>query len=268
MPLAFHLDFAAATDTGLQREHNEDAIAVSAENGLAIIADGMGGYKAGEVASAMAVFSLRTVLDDLIPGYEGRARGRQIRRLLSDAVEHSNKIIHDAASAQPEFAGMATTLAMAVFHRRVVTLAHVGDSRIYRWRAGELQQLTRDHSEVQEQIDRGLISPGLARFALNRNIVTRGLGVTDSIDVDVASHRVEAGDLYLLCSDGLTDLLDDGDIAVILRNTRDDLKSSCDALVAQANEFGGKDNISVVLARASNDSEAGGVVGKMLGWMK
>lgn len=268
MPLTQPLEFAAATDTGRQREHNEDAIAVSSVSGLAIVADGMGGYNAGEVASAMAVYILRSVLDDLIPGYEGRARGRQMRRLLSDAVQHANEKIHGAAAAQAEFDGMATTLVMALFHRRMLTVAHVGDSRLYRWREGELSQLTRDHSEVQEQIDKGLLSVEQARFAANRNIVTRGLGVEASVKVDVASHRIEPGDIYLLCSDGLTDLLDDGDIAAIMTDTQAPLQGNCDALVAQANEFGGKDNISVVLVRVLDEMDEGGVVGRVLGWMK
>lgn len=262
------LEFAAATDTGRQREHNEDAIAVSSLSGLAIVADGMGGYNAGEVASAMAVYMLRSVLDDLIPGYEGRARGRQMRRLLSDAIVHANEKIHAAAGAQAEFEGMATTLVMALFHRRMITMAHVGDSRLYRWRGGELLLLTRDHSEVQEQIDRGLLTVQQSRFADNRNIVTRGLGVAASVLVDVASHRTEPNDIYLLCSDGLTDLLDDGDIAAILTDTQAPLQDRCDALVAQANEFGGKDNISVVLVRVPDEKEEGGMMGRVLGWMK
>jgi serine/threonine protein phosphatase PrpC len=266
MARSIHLSFAAATDTGLQRAHNEDAIAHSDPCRYAIVADGMGGYNAGEVASAMAVATLRKYLDDLIPGYEGRARGRQIRALLADAIFHANGLIHAAAQNDIANRGMATTLVMALFHRRLVTVAHVGDSRAYRLRDGVLEQLTRDHSEVQGQLDRGEITPAQARLAPNRNVVTRGLGVTPGVDIDVASYRVAVGDCYLLCSDGLTDLLDDDAILAIVDDPDLTLRAACDALVDAANAYGGKDNISVILVKASAPAD-NGVLGRMLGWM-
>ncbi|MDB5841606.1 MAG: Stp1/IreP family PP2C-type Ser/Thr phosphatase [Herminiimonas sp.] len=264
------LEFAAKTDTGLVRSHNEDAIAISPDCGFAILADGMGGYSAGEIASGIAIASLKQTLE-LGVRIPRAGRGGQVQRLVVESILSANAAIFEAARAEPQYRGMGTTVVVALFHHQNVMVAHVGDSRAYRFRQGVLEQITRDHSLLQEQIDAGLISPENARFAQNRNLVTRALGVDRDVEVEGHDHQVEAGDLYLLCSDGLSDMLSDQEIAGILGSPLPDLQARCDALVLRANEQGGKDNISVVLVQAVTamaGGEGDSVFDRMLNWIR
>ena len=269
MPHNVELQFAAKTDTGLVRSHNEDAITFSAEHGFAILADGMGGYSAGEVASGIATLeieeSLETALQSTRSGWN-----KETGQLLRDAILHANIAIIEAARREPRYSGMGTTIVTALFHHDKLTVAHIGDSRAYRFRAGQLEAITRDHSVLQEQIDAGLISVEDARFAQNRNLLTRAMGIEEDVEVEVHEHDTQAGDVYLLCSDGLFDMVPDEEIATILARDGQDLDAASEALVAEANQMGGRDNISVVLVQVlANSAEAGeGVLGKVLGWIK
>jgi serine/threonine protein phosphatase PrpC len=248
------LRFAARTDTGKVREHNEDAIDWSEERGLAVLADGMGGYNAGEIASSMATGVLRASLEHSLGDSVWLHRvpsSKHLERLLADAVEAANEHILAASLSQPEFNGMGTTLVAALFHLNRLVLAHIGDSRAYRFRRGVLTQLTRDHSQLQEQIDAGLVSPEWARFAPNKNLITRALGVGVEINVDTSTHTVEAGDIYLLCSDGLSDMLSAEQIAELLSQEAD-LNSTCVDLINTANYNGGRDNVSVILVKVES----------------
>jgi serine/threonine protein phosphatase PrpC len=250
--MAYHveLQIAAKTDTGLVRAHNEDSIALSQEVGLAILADGMGGYNAGEVASSIATSTLKEAVEQEIKLHGWHARSnlsKYIQHLLVGSVERANTAILDAARTEPQFSGMGTTVVAAVFHQNKITVAHVGDSRLYRLRRGVLTLLTRDHSLLQEQIDAGMIDAEMARFSPNRNLITRAVGVDYTIDVEIHDHLTQVGDLYLLCSDGLSDMLSMQEIAEILNKTAPDLELTCDALVARANRNGGRDNTSVIL---------------------
>ncbi|TFW08750.1 Stp1/IreP family PP2C-type Ser/Thr phosphatase [Oxalobacteraceae bacterium OM1] len=255
------LEFACSTDTGMVRPQNEDAIAVSPVYDFAILADGMGGYNAGEVASGMAVEVIRQYLETAL-GRRRRLglplrRGSDMRSLIAEATERANDAVYAAAQSEAAYNGMGTTLVVAAFEKDRVMLAHIGDSRAYRLRAGRLDQLTRDHSVLQEQLDAGIMTPEDARLSVHRNLVTRALGVVPEVEADLVEYETMPGDVYLLCSDGLSDMLDDEDIAVILAEEGCSLTAIGEALIAAANEAGGRDNVSVVLARVTGDRPKG-----------
>jgi PPM family protein phosphatase len=265
------LEFAARSDTGRVRPHNEDAIAVSEASGIAIVADGMGGYNAGEVASRIAASVLKESLEEQLRNQQTmrHTRSKRIQKMMVDCIVHANFSIIEAARLEPKYSGMGTTLVAALFHHDKVTVAHVGDSRAYRFRDGILVQITRDHSLLQEQLDAGLITPEEAPFSQNRNLVTRAMGVDQEVDVEIHDHVAEAGDVYLLCSDGLSDMLSYEEMTDILTGMDSGLQDGCDALVDKANANGGRDNISVVLAKVgSGDTQAEGMFDRLLGWMK
>jgi PPM family protein phosphatase len=243
-------EFAAKTDPGLARENNEDSVAIDEATELAILADGMGGYNAGEVASGMATAFIKAELARWLDQAKNKAAAKDVRNAMEVCVENANRSIFNAANSNPQYVGMGTTLVVGSFHDTRLLLGHIGDSRCYRMRGTEFLQLTKDHSLLQEQIDAGLITPEQAEMSANKNLVTRALGVEDSVTLEVNEHRVEVGDLYLMCSDGLSDMVSDGDIANILASAAD-LDAAAAQLVDAANAGGGRDNITVLLARAS-----------------
>jgi len=244
------IELAAAVDAGRARSNNEDSVATDDAVALAVLADGMGGYNAGEVASHMATTFIATELGRWLREASIQASDAEVRRAMDICVENANRAIFDAANANPQYAGMGTTLVVAVFRDGRLLLGHVGDSRCYRLRSGRLTQITRDHSLLQEQIDAGLITPEQAAFSANKNLVTRAVGVEDNVLLETHQHEVQAGDLYLLCSDGLSDMVDDAGLEQLLQG-HDGLPECTRALIAAANDAGGKDNISVILARAA-----------------
>ena len=243
-------EFFSATDTGRARNNNEDSVAIDEPTALVILADGMGGYNAGEVASGMVTSFIKTELGRWLSEASENATDTDVRRAMDICVDNANRAIFNAANSNPQYAGMGTTLVVAVFRENRLLVGHVGDSRAYRLRAGRLQQITRDHSLLQEQIDAGLITPEQAAFSANKNLVTRAVGVEDTVLLETHQHEVLPGDLYLMCSDGLSDMLDDASIAQLLQ-TSDSLDQTARALIDGANDAGGKDNISVILVRAS-----------------
>ena len=270
MNSAVALEVATQTHPGMTRSHNEDALHIDTGVGLVILADGMGGYRAGEVASGMAVEQLSVSLAGLSPTYSSHEKidDEQVRMYLIDGVSAANQAIFSAARNQPRFAGMGTTLVAAWFYGDRMSVIHVGDSRLYRLQGERFEQLTRDHSFIQEQIDSGLISLEDARHSSNRNLVTRALGVDAAVEPDVSSFEVHAGDLFLLCSDGLNDMVEDDDIARILLQAGS-LEQAADELVRQANENGGWDNISVILVRVpTGNSSSQGRWNKLRNWLK
>ena len=248
------LEIVLRTDTGRVREHNEDAVFANPHLGFVVLADGMGGYNAGEVASSMATTRLASELESALaaraphatdgPGGEAFAG-----QCLRDAVADANAAIFQAAQDEAGYAGMGTTLVAALFFDDRVAVAHVGDSRLYRLRDGTLSLLTHDHSLLQEQIDSGLLSAEEARYSLNRNLVTRALGVDPLVEVDLAEHLVLPDDLYLLCSDGLNDMVPDEEIALALQTLSGHLELAATQLVEMANDQGGRDNVSVILVK-------------------
>ncbi|MBV8666545.1 MAG: Stp1/IreP family PP2C-type Ser/Thr phosphatase [Burkholderiaceae bacterium] len=253
------LQVAAKTDTGLVRPHNEDSFAYSKEAGLVVLADGMGGYSAGEVASAIATSTLHESLTEQLRNHDWNGHVNHVKfvqQLLTRSVSRANTAILDSARSEPRYRGMGTTLVAAIFHADRVTVAHVGDSRAYRLRRGTLTQITRDHSVLQEQIDAGLIEAEQARFSPHRNLVTKAMGIDYEVQAEIHDHQTEPDDLYLLCTDGLSDMLSTKEIAQILHGTSSNLDAACDALIARANENGGKDNTSVILVGVRTHSIA------------
>ncbi|MEO7338487.1 MAG: Stp1/IreP family PP2C-type Ser/Thr phosphatase [Caldimonas sp.] len=242
------LEFHCATDTGRTRTNNEDSVEIDEWSALMVLADGMGGYNAGEVASGMATSFIKSELGRWLAEASATATDAEVRRAMEICVDNANRAIFNAANSNPRYAGMGTTLVVGVFRDTRLLLGHVGDSRCYRMRAGRFTQITHDHSLLQEQIDAGLITPEQAAFSANKNLVTRAVGVEDTVLLETHLHEVLPGDIYLLCSDGLSDMLDDGAIGQLLQRC-DLLPEAASALIGAANEAGGKDNISVVLAR-------------------
>ena len=239
------LDVASLSHPGMVRTHNEDSVFVDGESGLAVLADGMGGYSAGEVASGIAVNVISTgMLEEL-------RSGRELSRvdissglthaalLLQQQIALANKGIYEAAQARPECAGMGTTLVATVFFQNRVSIGHIGDSRCYRLRVDRFEQLTHDHSLLQEQ----------AKYSLNKNLVTRALGIEAVVPPDISEYRIEAEDIYVLCSDGLTDMVDAEAVREIVATKRSDLAEAAAELIDVANQNGGRDNVSVVLIR-------------------
>jgi PPM family protein phosphatase len=248
------LEMATRSDTGRVRPHNEDSVFVKPELGLVVLADGMGGYNAGEVASSMATTLLGSGLTAALaerspddPAGDGRLWAQVA---LAREIGCTNEVIHEAAANQPQYFGMGTTVVVALFYDDRVTIAHVGDSRLYRLREGALEVLTRDHSVLQEQVDDGIITPEQARQSKkSNNLLTRALGADPVVDADIVNKEMRPGDLYLLCSDGLTDMLSDGTIAEVLRDLGELPDRCAERLVELANENGGRDNVTVALVR-------------------
>jgi PPM family protein phosphatase len=255
--------FCTHTDPGLARDNNEDSATFDAPTQMAVLADGMGGYNAGEVASGMATAFIRSELSRWLSQVGKTANAREVRRALEICVDNANRSIFNAANSNPQYAGMGTTLVVGVYHEARLMLGHIGDSRCYRLRGEEFTQITKDHSLLQEQLDAGLITPEQASTSLNKNLVTRALGVEDSVLLEVNEHRVEPGDVYMMCSDGLSDMVDDAGIAQILLSP-DTLDQKALALIAAANAAGGRDNITVLLMQAQEGSSKRGLMSRLL----
>ncbi len=271
--LSESLEIVTRTDPGMVRSHNEDSVFANPHRGLVILADGMGGYNAGEVASGMATTVLSTELDAAFAGRspdEVEPDGRPYAHVaVLDRVARSNTSIFNAAASQPQYAGMGTTLVLALFHDNRVTVAHIGDSRLYRLRGDAFETLTRDHSLLQEQIDAGMITAEDARHSQNKNLVTRALGVDPEVETELHDHDVQPGDIYLLCSDGLNDMVEDEEIALTLQALGANLELAATQLVQMANDNGGRDNVSVILVKVLREFPAArGWWWKLLNWFK
>lgn len=256
--------FCAQTDAGRVRANNEDAVALDEAVQLAVLADGMGGYSAGEVASNMATGMICAELGQWLGEAGTHTTVSQVKRAIETCVAHANRAILDASRANARYAGMGTTLVVAVFWREQLLLGHVGDSRCYRLRGNTLEPISKDHSLLQEQLDAGWLTPAQAVNSPIRNLVTRAVGVDTEVRLELHAHRVHAGDIYLLCSDGLSDMLDDVALAAVLRQ-RHPLTKMANELVLLANEMGGRDNIAVVLAQAGAQTEQPRLISRWLG---
>ncbi len=241
--------FAATSETGLVRKNNQDAFTVAEEIGLTVVADGMGGHRAGEVASRVAVDTVRKVLTD--ENWSEQGDEMQTLLKLGAAVEKANKAIRLTADRQPDMQGMGTTIVAVLFMLNRVFVAHVGDSRLYRLRDGQIEQITRDHSLVQQLLDAGTFQTVEQAEAagIGNNVLTRGLGIEDQVEVDVADEPLQPGDMFLLCSDGLTNMVADHDIKQIINHYHADLDAAAERLMLGALSAGGLDNITLVLAR-------------------
>jgi protein phosphatase len=249
------LEMAALTDVGRSRPHNEDAHYIDTQLRLALLCDGMGGYNSGEVASAIAIETIANgVRDHATPD---RTLGKidagsgltHAAMYLREQILIANQIIYNRAHSDDKLAGMGTTVVASYFYENRVCIAHIGDSRCYRWRRDKFQQLTRDHSLLQDQIEFGLISKQDARHAQHKNLLTKALGIDPIVEPDINEYRIEVGDVYLQCSDGLCDPVDDDEMAEILSAEKLDLRVALQQLIDLANQRGGPDNITAVLVR-------------------
>ena len=245
------VELCGRSHVGRVRSRNEDYLAVREAEGWAVLADGMGGYRGGDVAARLSVEAVLGLLAAELPG-DAPASPDSLSHLLWRAAAEANAAVFGEAARVPELSGMGATLVAAVFRRGCAVAVHVGDSRLYRWRAGRLVQLTRDHTMLQELVDGGIMTPDEAANSKFRGLLTRGLGVARIVVPEVGVHEALRGDLFLLCSDGLTDMLGDGDIAGLLAAGRagsGGLGEVADRLVEEANRKGGRDNVSLILAR-------------------
>ena len=247
------LEIATKTDPGLLRSLNEDSIATVSDLGLLVLSDGMGGYQSGDVASKLTT---QVVVEGLSQGLQGTLNhSSDVAALVVDVVKRANRAIFMEGERRAQRIHgsqaqmMGSTLALLLFRNNHVTLAHVGDSRIYRLRDKQLELLTHDHSLLQEQIDQGILSTEAAAMSHNRHLVTRGLGLKSEVEVSLSECEAQPGDLFLLCSDGLNDMVDNADIQLVLNSLQSNLPLAASQLVMIANDNGGEDNISVILAR-------------------
>ncbi len=266
------LEIVSQTHPGRVRAHNEDSVSFDAEHGLVVLADGMGGYNAGEVASGITVSVLSTEIKHSLqavqPEHVDEESGEEVAvKLLRDNVQKANASIYHAAHSQPQYAGMGTTVVAGLFYDNRVAVAHVGDSRMYRLRGDAFESITRDHSLLQEQIDSGMISKEDARLSRNKNLVTRAVGIDPQVAAEVHVHDVKVGDIYLLCSDGLNDMVEDEDIGSTVQALQANLALTADQLIQMANDNGGRDNVSVILVKVKSEFAARhGMLAKLRSW--
>ncbi|MCB1645232.1 MAG: Stp1/IreP family PP2C-type Ser/Thr phosphatase [Pseudomonadales bacterium] len=277
MNLKGKLEIVCQTDVGQVRDHNEDFISYDEPQGIAVLADGMGGLNAGEVASSMTVHLLMDAFaayrqgdTDLLENLnEVDAESPECMVLVEKAVSRANDAVFHVSQTQPQCRGMGTTVIAGLFHDNKFVVGHIGDSRVYRFRAGKLEQITKDHSYVQELIDKGLFTPQEARESNQKNVVTRALGIAPKVEVEVHEHKTSVGDIYLMCSDGLTDMVVDADIETTLNELGRNLSEAASHLINVANASGGKDNISVILARVLKPFPAeGGLMERIVNWFE
>ncbi len=254
MSLRGKIQLHGLTDEGLHRDHNEDTIGCDENIALAILADGMGGHRSGEIASAITV---NTIMDfaskkikklnsskiDLQSGYNIESQ------ILQQAITLANKNVYDSAQSNAQYRGMGTTVVAIMFYDNHFTVAHVGDSRLYRLRDDEFVQITSDHSYIQELLDCGIYTAEQAKNSEHKNLITRAVGIDEKVQVDIQKDLTVTDDIYLLCSDGVNDMIKDDLIKSIIINNRNDLEKAASEIIRAANEHGGKDNISALLAK-------------------
>ena len=256
MNLSQSLQSACLTDPGRVRDHNEDCIESRPEIGLYVLADGMGGYNAGEVASGMATSLIADGMQEQWQLREVEKLGRDeakklAREAIAEHVARANAAIFNTSQNNPECAGMGTTLVVCLFHDNFLAVGHIGDSRLYRLRGEAMEQVTRDHSLLQEQLDSGLITPEEAKLSQNKNLVTRALGIDPSVETEIHVHETQPDDIYLLCSDGLSDMMEDEEIRLTMLTLKSNPTLTVQQLVQAANDNGGRDNISAMLIRVA-----------------
>ena len=247
-------DIAGLTDMGLRRSNNEDAIAWDAELGLALVADGIGGNNGGEVASSTAVRSIKSDLQCALRSAAAEPRmaaGHGHAAVVHELVRRANARIISMARRDPKLYGMGATLAVALLADDRVVIANVGDSRVYRMRGGVFEQLTRDHLLANELMERGNLSAQEQAQSRCRNVLSRALGMSGELQLELVQHPVASGDVYLLCSDGLTGAVSDDELRAMLTDADADLRDVAHGAVALANHRGGRDNISVILMRVA-----------------
>lgn len=241
--------YAGKSDIGKVRQGNEDSLFADGERGVFIVADGMGGHVAGEVASQIVA---ETVGPGVSRAVEEGLRGDELEKRTLELIQEANRAILERADHEPEKKGMGTTLTLLTLVPEAAYLMdQVGDSRGYLLRDGRLSQITRDHTVVQQQVDRGTLTPDQARDHPLSHILTRALGTENNVQPDTYADVVQPGDMFLLCSDGLTGMLSDEQIGQILSTPTEDLQEIADALIDAANQAGGLDNVTAIVVKVS-----------------
>ncbi|MEQ1589747.1 MAG: Stp1/IreP family PP2C-type Ser/Thr phosphatase [Gallionella sp.] len=274
MSVSTALEIISQTHSGMVRSHNEDSVGFVTACGLVVLADGMGGYNAGEVASGIVVSVMTAEISEALrhakPTARDEASGEELAvLLLRDNIQRANLSTFHAAHNKQQYAGMGTTVVSALFYDNRVAVAHVGDSRMYRLRGETLEAITRDHSLLQEQIDSGMISIEDARLSKNKNLVTRAVGIDSKVNTEIHLHDAMVGDVYLLCSDGLNDMVADEDIQSVLYAMQGNLPLAAEQLIQMANDNGGRDNVSVVLVKVKKSfASPQGWLAKLWGYFK
>jgi len=246
---------AARTDVGMIRSGNEDNFAVhtNGDRGLFIVADGMGGHAAGEVASEMAV----QIVERELQGVQN-LDDRSVAETVAEALRKANRNIHDRTITEVDKQGMGTTASVLLISARRYLIGQVGDSRVYLLRDGALHQLTKDHSYVQEQVDAGFLTPEQARYHPYSNVITRCVGASPEVEPDIYAGEIKIGDLFLVASDGLTGMVDDRRLQMLLMS-RAEPERKVHALISEANGRGGLDNITAIVVQVAPDEDGAGV---------
>lgn len=266
MALRHSLEITSCTDPGVVRSFNEDSISTSPEIGLLILADGMGGYKAGDVASSLATSE---VTRELKLSVQAQTSDDEVAQRVGAAIRNANRTIFRTAQGDTRYQGMGTTVVLMLLRDNQAIIGHVGDSRLYRLRNNRLDLLTHDHSLLQEQVELGLITSEDAKVSHNRNLVTRALGVAEEVELELQKDQALPGDIYLLCSDGLNDMVDDADIELVLSSLQANLPLAARQLVMIANDNGGHDNVSVILAKVCEaETAAQGWFDRVMCWFR
>ncbi|MFV2003874.1 MAG: Stp1/IreP family PP2C-type Ser/Thr phosphatase [Gammaproteobacteria bacterium] len=261
MNLKGKIQLYGQTDSGLHRNHNEDTIGYDENIALAVLADGMGGHRCGEIASAITVSTILEFAREKIKqlktsGSDKETISNMQSLVIREAVTLANKNVYDSSQSNAQYRGMGTTVVAIMFYDDQFTVAHVGDSRLYRLRNNELEQITRDHSYTQELLDCGIYTPEQAENSAHKNLITRAIGIDEKVQIDIQSGSVKTDDIYLLCSDGVNDMIDDELIKSIMTKNNDNLEKTASEIIRSANEHGGKDNISALLARVEKSFPA------------
>jgi len=262
MDIHSQISSSASTDVGSVRKNNEDSIGAWPEMGLFVVADGMGGHKGGEMASGITIDvihkHMKSSLESLnkIGELDEETGYTQESLILESALSLANETIRSTGESQPQYQNMGTTVVGLIFYDNRFTVAHVGDSRLYRIRENEIEQLTLDHSLIEDLIARGFYTPEEASKSLNKNVLLRALGAEEDVKIDVLEDFALVGDIYVNCSDGLTNMVTDEQILKIVLDNQENLEQATQTLVDTANENGGKDNISVILAKVDKEFSA------------
>jgi serine/threonine protein phosphatase PrpC len=256
------LEIAGLSDPGMVRDNNEDSIAMRPDLGFVVLADGMGGYNAGEVASGIATATLSEGMAQSWPvlalkGLDREGAKALSQQVLQEQVKKANLAIYTAAQKDAQCADMGTTVVACLFYDNFITVGHMGDSRLYRLRNDTLEQITRDHSWLQEQIDGGMIKAEEAHLSNNKNLLTRAAGIYDDEVAEIHSYDVAEEDIFLLCSDGLFAMIQHEEMEMSLVMLKANLDVAAQMLIQAANDAGGGDNVSVILIRIAKSFAAG-----------
>jgi serine/threonine protein phosphatase PrpC len=265
------IEMVGLSDVGSVRQYNEDSIAIDPDNAAMALADGMGGHRAGEVASRIATEAIFTELKSQIAEFGNAASQHSPRLAIEQSIKRANKSVFEAAQANAAYQGMGTTVAVALFYDNAVAIGHIGDSRIYRLRSRALRLLTRDDSLLRDQVELGIIAAADASESHNRSLVTQALGIEQDISPHIHAEQTLPGDIFLLCSDGLNDLVDDADIELIMNSLKSNLPLAAHHLVQAAKDNGGYDNVSVIIGRILKPFPAASQqrwITRVFGWLR